>query len=307
MDNKPSSEPKGTPGQTDSPVKNKTVEAKKKPPFGLRYLFPKPAPAKPARKGLVYQLEIVFGVAFVLATLFTAWTPGRPSTLFPQIAQQSIAQILQPSPTFVPGAPTATLANPKLIGIVAGHWKNDSGAVCADGLREVDLNLNIASQVQKILSGDGYQVELLQEFDPRLEGLQAAALVSIHNDSCDFINNEATGFKVAGAFVTYHPERTGRLVACLRARYGSITGLPIHSTSITRDMSSYHAFDEINENTPAAIIETGFMNLDRTFLTEHTDKVAEGVAAGILCYMRNEDLNPAGIPSAIQPTSTPAQ
>jgi N-acetylmuramoyl-L-alanine amidase len=255
---------------------------------------------------MIFHVEVIFAVAAVLATLFTAWTPGRPSTLFPPPNSANISQALQPTPTFVPGAPTPTLPNPRLIGIVAGHWKNDSGAVCPDGLKEVDLNLNIATQVQKILTQEGYQVDLLHEFDPRLSGYQSAALVSIHNDSCDFINNEATGYKVAAAFATRHPERAARLTSCLRARYGAITGLALHSTSVTPDMTSYHAFGEIHENTPAAIIETGFMNLDRTLLTQNTDQVAQGVADGILCYMRNESVSPPTPPLPVQNTSTQA-
>jgi N-acetylmuramoyl-L-alanine amidase len=256
-----------------------------------RLILSPPPSGKPPRKGFIYHLEIVFAVAAVLATLFTAWTPGRPSTLFLQPASTRIAQALQPSATAPQGASTSTSVNPRLVGIVAGHWKNDSGAVCPDGLKEVDLNLNIASLVQKLLVAEGYQVELLQERDIRLNGFQAAALVSIHNDSCDFINNEATGFKVAAAFATRHPERAARLTSCLRARYGAITGLPLHSTSVTPDMTSYHAFDEIDENTPAAIIEAGFMNLDRAILTQQPDLVAKGIAAGILCYLRNENIS----------------
>lgn len=267
--------------------------------------FIRTPPNNPPRKGLLFHLEMVFAVAAVLATLFTAWTPGRPSTLFPPPSNVSPNQALQPSPTFLPGAPTPTLPNPRLIGIVAGHWKNDSGAVCPDGLKEVDLNLNIATQVQKILAQEGYQVDLLHEFDELLTGYHAAALVSIHNDSCEFINNEATGYKVAAAFATRHPERTARLTSCLRARYGSVTGLPVHSTSVTPDMTSYHAFGEINENTPAAIIETGFMNLDRTILTQETERVAQGVASGILCYMRNESVGIA-TPNAPAPQPSPA-
>ncbi len=269
-----------------------------------RLILSPPPSGKPPRKGFIFHLEIVIAVAALLATLFTAWTPGRPSTLFSQPPSTRIAQALQPSITAPLGAPTATLANPRLVGIVAGHWKNDSGAVCPDGLKEVDLNLNIASLVQKQLVAEGYQVEVLQEFDPRLSGFQAAALVSIHNDSCDFINNEATGFKVAAAFATRHPERAARLTSCLRARYGAITGLPVHSMSVTPDMASYHAFGEIDENVPAAIIETGFMNLDRAILTQQPELVARGVSAGILCYLRNETISP-GTPLA--PTSAPTQ
>jgi len=75
-------------------------------------------------------------------------------------------------------------------------------------------------------------------------------------------------------------------------RYGAITGKPLHSTSVTPDMTSYHAFGEIDENTPAAIIETGFLNLDRQILEYQPDLIAEGIAKGVLCYIRNEDASP---------------
>ena len=269
-------------------------------------IFNPPRSFKPARKGFLFQMEFMLGAAILLATLFTAWTPGRTNSLFPIPTKQGIQQALQPTPTFLPGQPTPTLPNPRLIGIVAGHYKNDAGAVCSDGLTEVEINLNIATIVQKILVDQGYQVELLQEFDKRLTGYQAAALVSIHNDSCDFVNNEATGFKVAQAFATRHPDRAARLTSCLRARYGEITGLPLHSTSVTQDMTGYHAFGEISEVTPAAIIETGFLNLDRTILTQEPDKVAKGVAAGILCYLRNESMSSQSS-STPNPTTTSSQ
>ena len=116
------------------------------------------------------------------------------------------------------------------------------------------------------------------------------ALVSIHNDSCEYINDQATGFKVAGAPVSPQPEKTSRLVACLTDRYQRTTGMAYHYHTLTRDMTEYHAFGEIDPNTPAAIIETGFLNLDREILTNQTDKVAKGVTDGILCYIRNEDI-----------------
>jgi N-acetylmuramoyl-L-alanine amidase len=276
------------------------------PPAATHEAKTKAAPHKEApprsNQGLLSQLGLVIGVALVLATLFTAWTPGGPAERLPTPVAAGLEAALQPSPTFPPGAPTPTLRNPRLVGLVAGHWKNDSGAVCPDGLKEVDVNLQIATLVQKILVQEGYEAELLQEFDPRLTNYQAAALVSVHNDSCDFINNEATGFKVASAMATRHPERAARLTSCLRARYAAATGLPLHSTSVTLDMTSYHAFDEINENTPASIIETGFLNLDRQILTQEPERVARGVAEGILCYLRNE---PIVGPTVVPPTPIP--
>jgi N-acetylmuramoyl-L-alanine amidase len=241
---------------------------------------------------LLSNLQIALGVALVLATLFTAWTPGESS----QTPSWEIAQIVQ-MPTSLPTVgPTPTAHSRPLIGIVAGHSGNgaDTGTVCSDGLTEAQVNQNIAEAVRKRLNERGFDVEVLKEFDTRLTGYKALALVSIHTDSCSYINDQATGFKVAAAMVNPHPERAARLTACLRSRYAQATQLPLHSTSVTPDMTEYHAFGEIDENTAAAIIEIGFLNLDRQFLTEHPEKVSQGITDGILCFINNEDITQPG-------------
>ena len=247
--------------------------------------------------GMFRQLQSVFIVAVVIATLFTAWTePGLlPGGLSEKITNALSQQRTTPQ---AQGSTTTPRANPQ-IGIVAGHSGNDSGAVCPDalgGYREVDINLSVASLIKEDLVAQGYDVDLLAEFDPRLSGYQALALVSIHADSCEYINDQATGFKVSAAISTKHPEQTARLTSCLRTRYSEATGLQFHSGSVTADMTNYHAFNEINNDTPAAIIETGFMNLDREILTQHQDVIAKGIASGILCFVRNEDITATQVP-----------
>ncbi|MEW6403179.1 MAG: N-acetylmuramoyl-L-alanine amidase, partial [Chloroflexota bacterium] len=179
---------------------------------------------------------------------------------------------------------------------------NDSGAVCynSDGdveITEADVNMQIASIVQKRLVEQGFQVDLLNEFDTRLNGYRAVALVSIHNDSCEYVNDEATGFKAASSLDTRDVNRAQRLTACLVDRYQRATGLTFHAGSITGDMREYHAFSEIDPATITAIIETGFLNLDRRILTEQTDLVAEGVVQGILCFVNNESVQPTPLPT----------
>jgi N-acetylmuramoyl-L-alanine amidase len=186
------------------------------------------------------------------------------------------------------------------MGVVAGHKGNDSGSICADGLTEQSVNEKVAYLVQKNLVDKGFSVNVLNEFDERLSSYQADVLVSVHADSCDYINDQATGFKVSSALANPHPERAARLTACLKNRYALVTGLPLHN-SITIDMTSYHAFAEINEDTTAVIIEIGFLNLDRELLTQKSDLVAKGITDGVLCYINNEDL----IVSAT-PTPSPA-
>lgn len=199
--------------------------------------------------------------------------------------------------------PTAATPYPQLrVGVVSGHWGNDSGAVCRDGagrvtLTEADVNLKIATLVQKGLTDKGFQVDLLQEFDTRLNGYRSTVLISIHNDSCDFIDDQATGFKVANAMNTSDTNRASRLTECMRDRFQRVTGLPFHAGSITTDMRDYHAFNEIDANTIAAIIETGFLNLDREILTQHPDVIANGIVQGIECFIHNEDIQITPIPT----------
>jgi N-acetylmuramoyl-L-alanine amidase len=243
-------------------------------------------------------LQTAVGAAFIVATLFTLWTPG---SLVDSGLEARMAQALESASgdeEILEITPDATeQARSNRIGIVSGHYGYDSGAVCSNGVTEAELNLEIASMVQKKLTDLGYTVDLLEEFDDRLVGYQAAVLVSIHLDSCEYINDLATGFKVAEALSAQDVGGAQRLITCLSQRYAEITGLPYHAGSVTDDMTYYHAFSEVDPTTTAAIIEAGFMNLDYQFITEETDRVAEGIVAGILCYMNNEEV--------VSPTQSP--
>lgn len=238
-------------------------------------------------------LQTTFSVAFLLATLFTGFSPKMFSGNFGTL----VSGLLTPQPVGGEAVPT-TQSNNIRIGIVSGHWGNggDPGAVCPDGTNELDVNLAIASLVSQQLEARGYVIDLLQEFDPRLDGYQAALMLSIHSDSCDATNLDATGFKVAASSYSRDNNLTDRLSACLEDRYGKITGLRFQSGNITVNMTDYHAFRAIDPSTPAAIIEVGFLYLDRTLLVDHPDVVANGLVAGILCFVRSESVQPVPTP-----------
>jgi N-acetylmuramoyl-L-alanine amidase len=172
------------------------------------------------------------------------------------------------------------------VGILAGHYgpENDPGAVCSDGLREVDINLAVAERVVTALQQWGYEAELLEEYDDRLNRYQADALLSIHSDACDI--PEASGFKVARVSFSAIPEIEDALVECLYQEYGRITGLSRHDYSITPDMHGYHAFVKIHPETPGAIIEMGFMGADRYILVNRPELLAEGIVQGLLCFLQ---------------------
>lgn len=239
------------------------------------------------------SVQTVVIYAFLLASLFTLFTPNN---LFSGQTINRMFEAWQADPTLIAQPVINPVQNqPGRIGIVSGHWNNDSGSVCPNGLKEADVNLTIASLVQQKLTKEGFQVDLLSEFDSRLTQYQAIALISIHNDTCEYISDEATGFKVAAALETAYPEKTDRLTACLIDRYAATTGLSYRSGN-TNDMTNYHAFTEVNTETPAVIIETGFLNLDQQILTTRPDLIADGIVNGLLCYIRNESIQPTKMP-----------
>ncbi|MDP6792846.1 MAG: N-acetylmuramoyl-L-alanine amidase, partial [Anaerolineales bacterium] len=161
-------------------------------------------------RDVVRYVGVVLLVGAAMATAFTLWTPA---SVLPRSAARQIARAMATrvgrSATSMP--PTVTPIAREHIGIVAGHSENDSGAVCPDGLTEVEINQNVAKQVKLRLEEAGFAVDLLSEFDDRLEDYSARALVSIHADSCDYINEQATGFKVAGSLETQVPVESDRL------------------------------------------------------------------------------------------------
>ncbi len=179
---------------------------------------------------------------------------------------------------------------PIRIGIISGHRGFDAGAVCSDGLTEAMINADIAEQVTAVLQQEGINIDILDEFDPRLNGYAATALLSIHADSCQYVNDLATGYKVAGSSYT----DSTPLSTCVEQAYAATTQLPYHANTITPDMADYHAFREIALGTQAAIIETGFMYLDRELLTTNTAPVVQGIVDGLHCFLNTATVRQAG-------------
>jgi N-acetylmuramoyl-L-alanine amidase len=250
-------------------------------------------------RGVLRYVGIVLAASAVFATAFTAWTPASlsPGEFVRQLLEAASAP--RPEAPVVAGGEILPAESGLRIGIVAGHSGAhpdsgyvDPGAVCEDGLTELEVNQSIANLVVRSLQAAGYNAELLEEWDARLTGYRAVALVSIHADSCLAINDDATGYKVTAALDTSVPDRAQRLVACLADRYHQATELRYHPDTITRDMTEYHSFYEVHGDTPAVIIETGFLYLDREFLTREPERAARGIAEGLLCYINNEPATP---------------
>jgi len=258
---------------------------------------PQPRPtANRSQIGLVVlvALGITLGLAVLTSVRAGGLVPAAspfPSNILAAAATLMPANTPTPEPSPTP-APTATDEHSglPLVGIVAGHWGNDSGAECPDGVTEQQVNLDIARRVTEKLRAKGIWTDLLQEFDSRLTNYRADVLLSIHADSCDPIDADppATGFKVARSVASAIPNTEDQLVTCLTQEYAKATKMVFHENSITPDMTSYHSFSEIHLDTPAAIIETGFLHLDYDIIVKQPDLPAQGIANGILCFLDNQ-------------------
>lgn len=102
------------------------------------------------------------------------FTPDPEATLAPTREPFFAMPHFFEAPTDTP-TPIPTPSVPD-VAIVAGHWAMegaaripdvpDSGAICPDGTREVDITKSVADKTIALLRRKGYRVELLQEFDP---------------------------------------------------------------------------------------------------------------------------------------------
>jgi N-acetylmuramoyl-L-alanine amidase len=174
------------------------------------------------------------------------------------------------------------------IGLLAGHWQFDSGAVCPDGLQEVEITVDVANRVATLLRRQGYRVVVLPEYAPQLDGFRGVVFLAIHADSCI----DMSGFKVVRMTQAEDRVQEDRLVDMLTLAYAEATGLRFHRDTITDDMRQYHALRRISPQTPGAIIEIGFMGGDRHLLTQEPDRVAAGIAKGLLAFLRGQPHGP---------------
>lgn len=237
---------------------------------------------------------VVILAAVLVSTIFSLWT--RP-TFFSEEFRAGLNRVQATQHLFsIQPSPLPTDVREVRIGIIAGHsgppqdtsFEVDPGAVCDDGLTELSINEAVAQKAVSILQGDGYTVELFQEFDPRLTGYEGDVLVSIHTNDCGDYGDAGAGFNAASASARQTTRGADeRLLDCLINQYGATTGLPRHF-GLTFDMTEYHNFDEVAVDTPTAIIELGFMRIDRLILTQQPDLLALGVANGVRCFLSSQ-------------------
>jgi N-acetylmuramoyl-L-alanine amidase len=244
------------------------------------------------RREWLHRLARFFQVAGVIAlfaalvsVVFASQRPAQVIALAPAPVQTILPAII-PLPTLIPTATPTPL--PPLIGLLAGHSGGaDTGAICPDGLREVDITTDVAQRAKNLLEARGYRVDILAEFDKRLSAVKRdyspQAFLAIHADSCIYY---ASGYKVARADNSAIPQDDDWLVKCVSTAYAAAAQLPLHEGSITRDMTHYHGLNEIDPQSPGAILELGFLGSDKDALKHRRDALALGIAEGLDAFVR---------------------
>lgn len=217
---------------------------------------------------MLISFSAVFGIALIGARVMGIGLPGSDGLSL---------QGVDPS------------AFDKEIGLISGHAGFDSGAVCtgADGevtLTEAAINAEIADMVAKRLRRAGADVTVFEEYDPRLADLRVDVLLSLHADSCI----DASGFKAAHSINSHIPTEERRLLDCLETNYAMATSLQLHPNTVTHAMTEYHVFNRIAPETPAAILEMGFLGGDHDLLTNRPQVAAKGITDSLLCFLDRE-------------------
>jgi|GEM_PF-476582 len=206
--------------------------------------------------------------------------------------------------TTIPTPSPRAAGTPPRVGLQVGHWKsnelpeelarlrNNTGASYG-GVSEAELNLDIASRIKPLLEAQGVVVDLIPATVP--PSYDADVFVAIHADGSS--RSSARGWKMAT------PWRASRAAQALMenvaAAYGPASGLPHDAGGVTVNMKGYYAFNyrrhvhAIARTTPGIIVELGFMTnaADRAVLFGQPDRVAGGIAQGILAYLGQRDPN----------------
>ena len=218
-------------------------------------------------------IQTIVLLSAVLATLLTLWNPYK---LFSQ------KEFIQPGQDA--SADSSTTAT-NTIGILVGHWKVDSGAVCENGIVEANVNEAIANQVSVKLSAMGYSVKLLAETDIDLINFRGPTLIAIYCKACDEESGSTSGFSIGTTLKTSDMNAANTLAACMGEIYQKSTNLDFAYQIINSDHRAYPIFEVVNPKTPMIYLEMGSLFYDQAVLIDDSEKVANGIVNGILCYL----------------------
>ncbi len=242
-----------------------------------------PSPRKPkpdSEYAVLNGVQTVISIALVMATLLTLWSPRKVFNT------PNLSSLVEAEATEAAIVAQNKYKQSSPIGILAGHYgEGNPGEICSDGTKEADVNQKIATLVKAKLEKKGFSVELFPETDPKLLNFTGTVMIALYSGSCASDPLPPSGFKVGGSISAKNTEQIDRLATCISQEYQSATQLPFTYEVIDMDNAAFHVFRDINPDTAAVLLEMGSLKTDHKILMDEADKAAEGIAAGIICFI----------------------
>lgn len=197
------------------------------------------------------------------------------------------------------------LISDRVVVIDPGHGgPTKVGACSLNGIREKEITLAIAKQVQALLKDDGVAVFLTRNSDIELDSdinkdLQKRVDIAARNSADFFIsihcNAVSSPKKISGAETYYHGvDADGRALAqCIHPEV--VSSCNLYDRKIKSDFDRYSTGFSVLRNAsekyhiPAILIETGFIDHpgDCSVLTDPASqlKIAESIVRGLKTYI----------------------
>ncbi|MGM9607783.1 MAG: N-acetylmuramoyl-L-alanine amidase [Oscillospiraceae bacterium] len=175
----------------------------------------------------------------------------------------------------------------KTVVLDAGHGGSQTGAVYF-GVNEKDINLAVEKKVEAILLQQGYNVVMTRTADATVglcdradiaNAVEADVFVSIHS------NAAVNSADFTGIYTYYHPSsrRGARLAQAIQDPICQITG------AVDRGIKDADFVVLRETDMCAVLVEMGFMTnsgeLQRLITPSYQDKLAAGIAEGIITYL----------------------
>lgn len=190
---------------------------------------------------------------------------------------------------------------PVLIYIDPGHGGSESGAVSA-GVREKDLNLQVARRVDSMLRARGYRTVMSRNSDTQVSlsqraqeanRLEADIFVSIHFNA---FQGTAQGIETylynqAGNTNNPHANSADRINNSRALANNIHSNVLRHSGAVDRNVrtANFHVIRETHM--PAVLLELGYMDHPaeraRVVQASYQQRLAQGVVDGIDAYYNN--------------------
>lgn len=189
--------------------------------------------------------------------------------------------------------------------IDAGHGEPDGGAVSADGIKESDLNLQIANKLKDELALKGYQVIMTREDENNISGLNDDSTIrriksKDINNRVNLANSSNAEFMISihmnkyedpkyygwQTFYSKNSEKGKKLAEYIQAGIKESTGL-----ENKREALKIEGIKIIDKTTiPVVIVECGFLsNTDECAKLQDENyqmKLVNGIVVGIETFLQ---------------------